>query len=207
MNIELLKRNAWIARFAAILAVLTLLLTACESSASTRPAEPSATPPESTPTDTTLPSPTAVPATLTPDVPGTITAEVPATHTPQTSSTLQIPVLRMIDAKTGWAEDTQGRILRTTRGGQLWENVSPPYPEGDFDAAAFFFDGSTAVLVTTQMVPSPDETKAPTAQIVPWRTTDGGQTWKAGETVSIENAEPPTYPVQFYFWAAFSHSR
>ncbi|MGC1378016.1 MAG: hypothetical protein WA821_17420 [Anaerolineales bacterium] len=206
MNIQLFKRNAGLFKLIGIFAVLTLTLIACQNPAPlalrgqdptpSTPSEPPITPQESAPVHTALPAPTAVPATLTPDIPGTITAEVPATNTPQTSSSLQIRELRMIDAKIGWAEDTQQRILRTTQGGRSWENVSPPYPKGDFDTAAFFFDGSTAVLVTTQMILSTNEAKA---QIVPWRTADGGKTWKAGETVSIENAGPPISPVQFYF--------
>ena len=188
-----------------VFAILTLALAACQGPtppslrgqepASTQPevtaqrlSTPTAppmhitTPSESAPDDSALPSPTAFPNIL--------TLEVPAM--------LQISQLRMIDAKTGWAEDTQGRILRTTRGVQFWENISLPHLQGDFDTAAFFFDRSTAVLITTQIIRSPDETKAPKAQIVPWRTANGGQTWKMGETVFIEDVEP-FWPFQFYF--------
>lgn len=191
MNIKLFKRKEGLFRLISIFAILTLTLIACQPSpTSTQPEAPTqrlSTP--SAPTDT------AVPATLTPDIPGTITAEVPATITPQVSSALQIRQLRMIDAKTGWAGATGNRILHTTQGVQSWEDVSPPYPEGDFSVAAFFFDRETAFLVTTQMIPLPNEMNA---QVVPWRTTDGGKTWKEGETVSIEHVAP-FFPAQLYF--------
>lgn len=191
-TVELFKRNAGVFQFVAIFTILTLPLNACESPVSTRPeatgqslstpiatSEPSITPQNNTPTNTALPSSTAVSATI----------------TPEATSSLQIRQLHMINTKIGWAEDTENRILHTTEGVQSWENVSPPYPESEFDTAAFFFDQDTAFLVTVQMIHSPDEVKA---DIVPWKTTDGGQTWKEGETVSIQNAEP-FFPTQFYF--------
>ena len=188
---DLPKMNAWLFRFAAIFVILTLPLTACESSASTGPeatdqrlstpilpSETSVTSQNSTPTNTAATSSTTVSATI----------------TPEATSTLQIRRLHMIDTKIGWAEDTESRILHTIQGIQAWKNVSPPYPEGEFGTAAFFFDGDTTFLVTTQMIPSSEELKA---QIVPWTTTDGGQTWQESETVSFQ-AHGPFFPTQLY---------
>jgi photosystem II stability/assembly factor-like uncharacterized protein len=122
------------------------------------------------------------------------------------AASLQITQLQMFDTLNGWAiysdfsirpwwEQEKSKILRTTNGIQTWIDVTPPILENNSNIrAAFFADADTAIIVSTRSS-LPD---APAVEVIPWRTTDGGQTWQTGETLRIEQA-PEFYPRQLFF--------
>jgi len=119
----------------------------------------------------------------------------------QTSPNLQIDRLQMFDANTGWAvysapfvRPGKSKILRTTDGIQNWVDVTPPSENSSYTRAAFFADANTAVVVSSRS----SLPESSTVEIVPWRTTDGGQTWETGETLRIEQASE-FYPSQPFF--------
>jgi photosystem II stability/assembly factor-like uncharacterized protein len=120
----------------------------------------------------------------------------------QASPNLQIAQLQMFDTTTGWAVYStpfilpeNSKILRTTDGIQNWTNFTPPISEnGSNIRAAFFADANTAVVISSRSsLPG-----SPTVEVIPWRTTDGGQTWQAGETLQIDQASE-FYPSQLFF--------
>ncbi|HVB20991.1 MAG TPA: YCF48-related protein [Ktedonobacteraceae bacterium] len=92
---------------------------------------------------------------------------------PPTMNIAPLISFRMIDTTTGWAftkpnlYTVGGYILRTTDGGQHWQNVSPHYTTGsqyDDGEATAFFNASTAWVVT--------------ARHRVFHTTNGGQSWQ-----------------------------
>jgi len=119
-----------------------------------------------------------------------------------TSPSLQITQLQMFDSNTGWAvysapfiRPENSKILRTTVGIQNWIDVTPPISKNSSNIrAAFFVDANTAVVVSSRS----SLPEAPTVEVIPWRTTDGGQTWQIGETLRIEQASE-LYPSQIFF--------
>lgn len=82
----------------------------------------------------------------------------------QVSANSRMTQLKMFDASTGWAVQTDSspingkRILHTTNGLGNWDNVSPPGPEGYYIAlTASFFDGNKAMVVYNwQALPTSD---------------------------------------------------
>jgi len=122
------------------------------------------------------------------------------------AASLQITQLQMFDTTNGWAiysdlsirpwwEQEKRKILRTANGIQTWIDVTPPIPENNSNIrAAFFADANTAIIVSTRS----SLPEAPAAEVIPWRTTDGGRTWQTGETLRIEQA-PELSPGQLFF--------
>ncbi len=122
------------------------------------------------------------------------------------STSLKITQLQMFDTTTGWAiysdpsirpwwDQEKGNILRTTKGIQTWIDVTPPISENKSNIReAFFVDVNTAAVVSSRSSPP----ESPIVEIVPWRTTDGGQTWQTGETLRIEQASELA-PTQLFF--------
>jgi hypothetical protein len=112
----------------------------------------------------------------------------------------------MFDTTTGWAiysdpsirpwwEQEKSKILRTTQGIQTWIDVTLPITENSPNIrSAFFMDAKTAVIASSRSSPP----QSPVVDIVPWRTTDGGQTWQAGETLRIEQTSELS-PSQLFF--------
>lgn len=81
--------------------------------------------------------------------------------------------LHMIDAHTGWAwtgfQGGHHHILRTTDGGEDWEDVTPPVENVGDGSQPYFLNASLAWVAMPQ------------GDRLPWllyRTTDGGQTWQ-----------------------------
>lgn len=207
------EMNSMLPKAPKYLVILFLFaLTACA------PAEPQQTPARSTSSlqpstayspDTSYPEPTQTPMTVSPVETlqqGTpVSTPSPAALPPtdeQTSPNLQIDRLQMFDANTGWAvysapfvRPENSKILRTTDGIQNWIDVTPPTSENSsYTRAAFFVDANTAVVVSIRS----SLPESSTVEIVPWRTTDGGQTWETGETLRIEQASE-FYPSQLFF--------
>jgi photosystem II stability/assembly factor-like uncharacterized protein len=90
----------------------------------------------------------------------------------------------MIDENTGWAEDNGGNIRRTSVGIKSWKNVSPTIPNGYFPLPmVYFVDANTALAVYEQL----NNSSSSGAGVTSWRTSDGGQTWRAGEMISLSN--------------------
>lgn len=133
----------------------------------------------------------------------------PSVFSPPTeliSTNLQITRLQMFDQTTGWAiysdpsirpwwEQEKSKILRTSQGVQTWRDVTPPISENNSNIrAAFFADAKTAIVVSARS----SLPESPTAELVPWRTTDGGQTWQTGEAIRIEQASE-LFPGQLFF--------
>jgi hypothetical protein len=105
--------------------------------------------------------------------------------TMQTLANSHMVQLKMFDAKTGWAVQTdstlsENKILHTTNGLGNWNNVTPPGPEGYYiDLTAAFFDANNAMVVYNwQALPTSD-----TNEITTWRTHDGGHTWQKGAVI------------------------
>jgi photosystem II stability/assembly factor-like uncharacterized protein len=127
---------------------------------------------QATPTPTAAvtqtPAPTAV-VTHTP-VPTATT-----TPTPPVGATFSIEALWMSDASTGWARTTTHQILRTTDGGQSWQDVTPPYTissPGQFPPAFTSLGGNMAWVAVSEQLPN-----GSLAGVV-FRTTNGGQSWQ-----------------------------
>lgn len=83
--------------------------------------------------------------------------------------------LSAVNQTTAWASGSAGTVLRTTDGGQTWQNVSPP----DVTTLQFrdieAFDADTAVALSI----------GPGDQSRVYRTTDGGTHW----TLTFQNPE------------------
>jgi len=120
--------------------------------------------------------------------------------TVQTSPRMVMAQLQMFDTNTGWAvysnpffRPEDSKILRTADGIQTWMDVTPPISESSSKIRAVFFrDVNTAIVISSHsFLPV-----SPTVEIIPWRTTDGGQTWQAGKILKIDY---DFYPSQLIF--------
>ena len=137
------------------------------------------------------PSSTAVPtAEATPEA----TQPVIALFQPGTE--VEIRTIQMIDAAAGWAlgraDGSEDHVLKTSDGGETWQDVTPAEPltvPSAVDAEAFFLDEETGWV--GYVIDLPDSGPI---EIHIWRTPDGGRSWEAGGTVSPtvypENASP-----------------
>lgn len=135
-----------------------------------------------------------------------ISPSVSPPPTERISTNFQITQLQMFDTITGWAiysdpsirpwwEQEKSRILRTTQGIQTWIDVTLPITKNSSNIrVAFFVDPNTAVVASSRSSPP----ESPIVDIVPWRTTDGGLTWKTGETLRIEQTSELS-PSQLFF--------
>jgi photosystem II stability/assembly factor-like uncharacterized protein len=133
---------------------------------------------------------TPVPATSTPTFPPVITATPPpatatsaATITATPAPGVKIDVIKMLNAKSGWAvgqfiSNTTDDILKTADGGANWKPVTPPEPNRSGKHAAAFFQDINRAWVTY----SPISGGTTPTQFTVWRTTDGGASWKPTST-------------------------
>ena len=180
-----------------ILIFLLVVLTSCtgaqtasgsEALVATSPSISTAYPTTNVPT---IPLPTSTAALLIPSLaPSPLPTNSP---TVSGSSGLIITQLRMFDGKTGWALDEKsisanswdGKIPRTMDGGKTWKNVSPPTPEGYSNVPSVaFVDADTAIAIYSKsFMPKSLDT-----EITIRRTTDGGQTWQTGDTITLNQA-------------------
>lgn len=180
---------------------LTLVLVGCGQA----PAEVSVgTPQENTLEDTptvNLPAPqvdltpTSLPTQLPTQTPAPSPTETSApvnaiTHF-DTGQEVTITSINMLDEQNGWAHGSLSNgsehLLRTTDGGNTWQDVNPPQssPEGtatlwlasyplDTDLAWAFFSHSEGI--------APE-------QAVVWHTQDGGLTWQTGQPLLMEGID------------------
>jgi len=96
----------------------------------------------------------------------------------------------MFDEQSGWAvhqiyypEDY--KILRTTTGAASWKDVSPPAPAAQYSLDEVFFTDANTAIILVRKIPS---VQTYDVEITPWRTTDGGQTWQAGEIIHTDRS-------------------
>jgi photosystem II stability/assembly factor-like uncharacterized protein len=184
--------------------LLLIGIAACSAVPASSPAAPA-------PSLTAAPFATPADPTLTPAPPGM----------PEPASTLIIPTLRMespvnlvsvqmFDSRTGWGihrEDsevlrpefrtnypwpTEGYILRTTDGGETWQNVTPP--SGAYSPGGFFALDADTAWASENLHGSP----MPMATRV-WRTTDGGQTWQSSQPFWIADWSEIYFPTAIRF--------
>ena len=141
--------------------------------------------------DTTVPKPTQT-ATVLPSV--ATEEEFVATMQAQEPVAIRIEDLQMMDGENGWAMDGQHRLLVTKNGGSAWQDVTPEL--GEYEWNGFFaLDMQYAWLVPTRE----DCTTEVCSAYQIWHTTDGGQTWKAGQPLCTGDhcAEHDSTPVDF----------
>lgn len=104
-------------------------------------------------------------------------------------SWLRLTSVHMVDADTGWAIGSSGRLLRTADGGAHWGDVSPA--ELAFsDDGLFILDGSTA-WVTPSIPPCYREDCNPAGlmEAEVWKTEDGGESWTASRPFQLGTAD------------------
>ena len=100
----------------------------------------------------------------------TFAIQGPIASTPEPSQPVAVIFIRMTDSLRGWGIEQSGRVLRTTNGGSVWQDRTPP--SGSFNQKGFFAFNSEAAWAV------------PGSNIV-WRTQDGGQTWKSSQPVAL----------------------
>lgn len=66
----------------------------------------------------------------------------PAQTTKMPVKALPIKDFKLLTSGAGWVS-TGNRLLRTTDGGTTWKDISPPNPNGDQYASAFFLNADT----------------------------------------------------------------
>jgi hypothetical protein len=115
---------------------------------------------------------------------------------------MRIAQLQMFTTNNGWAvystpfiRPENSKILQTTNGVQIWKEIIPPILENNsIVRAAFFVDTNTAIMIATHS----SMPISPLEEVIPWRTTNGGQTWIVGETLQIDQASQ-FFPDQLFF--------
>jgi len=116
--------------------------------------------------------------------------EVTATVTPAAPVTVTLTAIHMLDAQMGWGMANPVRVLRTTDGGQTWQDVTPveiTASSRDVTVAntnSYFRDALHAWLA----VPNGDGN-----HLRIYRTSDGGQSWQSADI------EPEGMGAQFSF--------
>ena len=145
-----------------ILLVCTFVLSACNISVTSFPAEPAAPAQPSEP-------PTEIPPTPFPDTPAP-----PAIDAPQVQSPALVEV-HFLNELDGWGV-TETQIVRTNDGGTTWYNVTPPDAKTSGQSVGtFILDKDHAWLQI------PDFNNFPNNGLL-YRTTDGGLNWTISST-------------------------
>lgn len=170
-----------------IIVILAILLVSCGTP---QASENTQIPP--TPTTSILSTPLAAM-----DTPGTIVST-------QQPGTLDIWRLQMIDANIGWAEGADSSavyLLRTTDGGETWQDVTPPTQYVPSDANGAYGAGMSALDADTAWAVSAGYpfSNTPPYTVV-WHTTDGGQSWSPSNPISTISGSPQS---EFSPWLQF----
>jgi photosystem II stability/assembly factor-like uncharacterized protein len=100
----------------------------------------------------------------------TFTIQGDIASTLEASQPVILTFIRMTDSLRGWGIEQSGKVLRTTNGGSLWQDRTPPW--GSFSQHGFFALNSEAAWAV------------PGSNII-WRTQDGGQTWKSSQPIAL----------------------
>lgn len=119
--------------------------------------------------------PTPAPTRAAPPTPVSTQAPTP-TPVPPAGAYQPINALWMSSATTGWARTTTHRILRTTDGGNHWQEVTPPYPAGTSTeiSPAFASLNSSVAWIAVSGKQQPNGT----LPNVVFRTSNGGHIWQ-----------------------------
>ena len=155
------------------------------------------TPTAITPTEalaTASPVPTATPTIAPTETPTQTATNVP-TIALNSTSTVDISFIHMIDGSNGWGigkslGGSSDMILTTLDGAKTWTNVTPSHA---FDSigpnnksAIGYFSGTNNAWV---FYFNTDMTLLGSTSAVVWRTTDGGQTWSSGQSLDQTNLQ------------------
>ena len=144
---------------------------------------------------TPIPSDTPKP-TVTEPLPAPANTSIPKLRTGQN---IEITTLQMFDSVAGWAIEARYHILHTVDGGNTWQDVTPP--QGTYMAGGFFAIDSKTAWATffTGLY-------RPISAAFVWYTSDGGQSWQAGQPFLVnldrEGRDVPNdyyWPQQLYF--------
>ena len=147
-----------------ILLSIALLLSACNISVTSFPAEPAAP-------GTPVEPPTEIPPTAVPDTP---TPTPPAIDAPKVEAPALIEA-HFLDELDGWGV-TEAQIVRTNDGGLTWYNVTPPdLTETGSTVETFILDNEHA------WIQKPDFNNFPNNGLL-YRTADGGLNWTISST-------------------------
>jgi photosystem II stability/assembly factor-like uncharacterized protein len=140
-------------------------------------------------------------ATQTEDAKVTLEATQPVIALFRPGTEVEIRKIQMIDAVEGWAlgraGGSQDHVLKTSDGGETWQDVTPAgssvLPSADdTEAVALFADDQTGWVIYLG-----NRAGSTLIEIRSWRTSDGGETWESGSGFDpIEN--PETLPVPFF---------
>lgn len=155
------------------------------------------------------PSPSETPAASTP---GVLPSEFPATTQPslgpaivrfEPEQLILITDIRMVTSSLGWGigglGGAQDHVLRTMDGGTTWQDLTPPEPAPEAGANAkvaegVFLDAQVARVLYYPAALTPE----PYLAIV-WSTEDGGTTWTASESLSLDFLGSTDYPPMLRF--------
>lgn len=163
--------------------------TAAPPPAATTPAKPATSTPA--PTETSTPEGAGGGETI---VAATVAPEGPAIAPLTAGQPITVTALEMVSATAGWAvaesdADADSHLLTTRDGGATWRDATPPQPR---DATLALGAGLTfaALDARTAWATFYDKTAGPLS-VTPfvWRTTDGGQTWRASAPLDVTDAE------------------
>src|SRR3990170_5797586 len=173
----------------AVLASTLTALTACSQQLpfTLTPEAATTAPSISSPTAEISPSPTAEPSTPTSSPEPSPTPSAPPIAHLKLGTALRIESITMLDSVGGWAvgaaedaSDGYQHILRTSDGGQTWEDVTPPEPVGEENRLLL---GSYLNPQTAWVAYDPGTDSVLGAVL--WRTTDGGDTWQPSEPIRL----------------------
>lgn len=166
------KRERW---FIVTLIVVLVLVVAVGSVFAVQVLTHPGTQPIPDPTVATHPTPVPTRVALPTPIPTRVSPSTP-TPAPPAGISQPLSALWMSNATTGWASTTTHRILRTSDGGNHWQDVTPAYPAGtltEIPPAFASLNGSVAwVAVSGKQQPNY------TIPSVVFRTSNGGHTWQ-----------------------------
>ncbi len=173
-----------------LLGFIVLLLAACATTGvpATSTSQPSNPPPsQSILSTSTISAPTETP-TVIPPTPTATSLPANAIQKFPSGQDFDVTSIDMIDATSGWAIGGLGtlgdHVLFTTDGGSSWKDVTPPETEplsGTQKTALGFFQDAKTAWVTYAISGG---TPVP-AQVVVWRSSDGGISWQASQPLDL----------------------
>ncbi len=173
-----------------LLGFIVLLLAACATTGApaVSTSQPSSPPPsQSILSTSTISAPTETP-TVIPPTPTATSLPANSIQKFPSGQDFNVTSIDMIDATSGWAIGGLGtlgdHVLFTTDGGSSWKDVTPPETEplsGTQKTALGFFQDAKTAWVTYAISGG---TPVP-AQVVVWRSSDGGISWQASQPLDL----------------------
>lgn len=109
------------------------------------------------------------------------------------SASLSLSSVRMVGPQDGWSvqwTEAAVALLRTTDGGQIWANVTPPRATGIWGFDIY-------PIGTNELWASAG--KPGTSNVIVYHTTDGGAHWRGLEVKTRYTGGVPVRPVSFSF--------